>query len=311
MNDLALHIEYLLLRHDCVIVPGLGAFLAHRNEAYIDGETGLLMPPSRSLGFNAELTHSDGLLIGSVARRASVSFEAARAEVDRAVAAFTHQLREAGSMPVGELGMLSLSSDTDSLVFEPSADSTIVNMPLLGLAPVSLAALGDEAEPHVEIAAPRRRLRWGRAVKIAASIAIVLISVGVLFTRGSLPAADRHEYASIDSGIRTNVEKMMEAGVDEGISLSREIVLNIARPVETAPVAEPVRKAPGRYLLVVGSFPTGRAAERFIDGRAGLSVIEMDGNYRVYASSADTMNEARDAASSLASEYPSLWICRR
>ena len=311
MNDLALHIEYLLLRHDCVIVPGLGAFLAHRNGACFDSASGLLVPPARSLGFNAELTHSDGLLIGSVARRERVSFEAARVDVERTVASFSHQLHEAGSMPVGELGVLSVSAETDALVFEPAPESDMVNMPLLGLTPLALAPIGEETEHHVEPTVPRRRLRWGRAVKIAASIVIALVSLGVMFSRGTLPAADRHEYASMDSGIRTNVEKIIDNGMEQGLSLSREIVLNIACPApEPAKPVAGTASAPGRYILVVGSFPTAKAAERFIAGR-GLSVLEMDGNYRVYASSADNMNDARKAAGELASEYGSLWICRR
>ena len=39
MQELALHIEYLLKRHDCVIVPGFGAFLASRRRAAYSPES--------------------------------------------------------------------------------------------------------------------------------------------------------------------------------------------------------------------------------------------------------------------------------
>ena len=32
------HIEYLMLSHDCVVVPGFGAFIAQHNESIIPSE---------------------------------------------------------------------------------------------------------------------------------------------------------------------------------------------------------------------------------------------------------------------------------
>ncbi|MDE5735443.1 MAG: SPOR domain-containing protein, partial [Duncaniella sp.] len=119
MNTLALHIEYLLLRHDCVIVPGLGAFLVHRDEARLeDGRR--LLPPVRTLGFNSELTLNDGLLAGSVARRDSITYEAARQRIGQCVESFIHQLRESGTVPLGRLGTLSVSPESKGYIFEPA-----------------------------------------------------------------------------------------------------------------------------------------------------------------------------------------------
>ncbi|MDE6547663.1 MAG: SPOR domain-containing protein, partial [Muribaculaceae bacterium] len=47
MDILPLHIEYLLTRHDCVIVPGIGAFIATETEAFIDLENGVIRPRRR------------------------------------------------------------------------------------------------------------------------------------------------------------------------------------------------------------------------------------------------------------------------
>ncbi len=84
MIDLTAHIEYLLMNHDCVVAPGLGAFLAHETPARYDSESGQFMPPTRSLGFNQALTINDGLLAESVARRCGISLDSARAEIDTA-----------------------------------------------------------------------------------------------------------------------------------------------------------------------------------------------------------------------------------
>lgn len=312
MNDLALHIEYLLLRHDCVIVPGLGAFLAHSSGATLSADGLMLMPPGRSLGFNAELRHNDGLLAGSVARRRSLSCEAARVEVERCVESFLYQLHEAGVLPVGNLGTISVDSSTGALLFDPAVGNSVIALPVAGLENIALHPVADEPELPVAVSAPRRRVRFGRMVKTVASMIVALVVIGIAFNRSTLPAADRHELASIDSGLRGNLQSRVVPAEESPEVHSHEILLNIARPAsESAAPTTTLTPVQQRYLLVVGSFPTRAAAERFMNAENGLDVVEMDGNYRVYAATAATIAVAREQASALSSTYPNIWICRR
>lgn len=309
MNTLALHIEYLLLRHDCVIVPGLGAFLVHRDEARLeDGRR--LLPPVRSLGFNSELTLNDGLLAGSVARRDSITYEAARQRVSQCVESFVYQLRESGTVPVGRLGTLSYSPGTTGYIFEPAEDNFIANLPCLGLEPLTLAPLAepaaDETQEHV---VSRPRFRAGFMARVAASVVLLCVTVSIVIATSGLSLGGRTAMASIGSALTS--KSAAEPDIASDIPMSRDIVLNIALPEpEPVPVAADTSR-PDRYLLVVGSFPTEKAAVRFIDGRDGLSAIAMDGNYRIYAATAGTIGEAREKARELSSVYPSVWVCRR
>ena len=45
MIELAQHIEVLLLENDCVIVPGLGGFVAHYTPAMRVAEENVFLPP--------------------------------------------------------------------------------------------------------------------------------------------------------------------------------------------------------------------------------------------------------------------------
>ena len=65
MIELAKHIEVLLLENDCVIVPGLGGFIAHKRQAAYSIQKGEFMPPLRTIGFNPQLIMNDGLLVQS------------------------------------------------------------------------------------------------------------------------------------------------------------------------------------------------------------------------------------------------------
>lgn len=72
--EFARHIEILLLDNDCVIIPGLGGFVAHHISARYDEDDGLFLPPYRTLGFNPQLTLNDSLLAQSYADAYDISF---------------------------------------------------------------------------------------------------------------------------------------------------------------------------------------------------------------------------------------------
>ena len=65
MIELAKHIEVLLLENDCVIVPGLGGFIAHYRSSIYNKEMREFYPPVRTIGFNPKLVMNDGLLVQS------------------------------------------------------------------------------------------------------------------------------------------------------------------------------------------------------------------------------------------------------
>ena len=66
------HIEQaigdLLLRHNCVIVPAFGGFVAEQLSAKIDYDKGVMTPPRKALLFNKQLVSNDGLLINEFSR---------------------------------------------------------------------------------------------------------------------------------------------------------------------------------------------------------------------------------------------------
>lgn len=112
MYNLSLHIEYLLLRHDCVVVPGFGAFINVRQAATFDKNSGIWSPMTREVRFNCALVHDDGLLASSYARKNRVSFAEGR-ELLRADVHRLHEiLDEDSEVTLGQLGILQQNVDT-------------------------------------------------------------------------------------------------------------------------------------------------------------------------------------------------------
>jgi hypothetical protein len=78
MGTITSYITDLVHLHDCVIVPGLGAFVGNYKPSEINQEKGLFFPPKKEIGFNRSLQHNDGLLYDYIARCEGLSFNDAK-----------------------------------------------------------------------------------------------------------------------------------------------------------------------------------------------------------------------------------------
>ena len=108
----------LLHDHDCLIVPGLGGFVAHPVAARYDADKGEWVPPGRDVAFNAKLTVRDGLLEQEIRRATGCTNDAAAALIDSEVAALRGALQQGNTRDIPGLGRLYLN-DGGSIGFAP------------------------------------------------------------------------------------------------------------------------------------------------------------------------------------------------
>ncbi|MBP7243847.1 MAG: SPOR domain-containing protein, partial [Bacteroidia bacterium] len=69
-----LYISELLYVSDCVIIPGLGGFVANSRSAFLNPAQHTFSPPVRRIAFNASLRTNDGLLANYVSRREGITY---------------------------------------------------------------------------------------------------------------------------------------------------------------------------------------------------------------------------------------------
>lgn len=81
--DAAEIITGLLYEHDCVIIPGIGALVAGYRPAEINFARKAIYPPSKSLVFNTNLRHDDGLLASGLARDMDAGYDEAKQKVEK------------------------------------------------------------------------------------------------------------------------------------------------------------------------------------------------------------------------------------
>ena len=96
----------LLLRHNCVIIPGFGGFVAKQISARIDYKSGVLSPPSKSLLFNRQLINNDGLLISELALQDDISYNEATDKINQLVASWNAELSAGNRVSIDRVGFL-------------------------------------------------------------------------------------------------------------------------------------------------------------------------------------------------------------
>lgn len=119
MIELSKHIEYLLLKHNCVIVPNLGGFVTQYIPARLIAEENLYLPPCRNIGFNPQLTLNDGLLAQSYMQAYDTSYPETVRLIEEAVSKAKEELQEKGELELHGIGRLILSID-GKYDFEPN-----------------------------------------------------------------------------------------------------------------------------------------------------------------------------------------------
>lgn len=111
MIELERHIEILLLGNDCVIVPGLGGFVAHHVNARFDSNDNMFLPPLRTLGFNQQLKMNDSLLAQSYVEAYDISYPTAIQRIENDVKTMLKCIEEKGHYELNGIGTLKINNE--------------------------------------------------------------------------------------------------------------------------------------------------------------------------------------------------------
>lgn len=330
MISILQHIQYLILHHDCVVVPGLGAFVARYVGASFTPDGTSLTAPGRELGFNALLSHDDGLLTGSVTRREGVSYECARSAVEREVELIHRRLRHEGSVSLDRIGILSLNGH-GAIEFAPAAESAIHSLPFCGFTTLTLHPAAQHTEETqepiiLEVDTRKNRKNWlgQRAISALKYAASVAVAFGIGLTMLTPLSPDNVDKASLSAPI----EKVVNLDDDNANEYAnREIKLYVPDAEEATAVVPMKTAANGtvdlsqnyasapKYYVIVASTTSLKEARRYVrhnsTAKYPLQILPADGRYRVFAASGDDfekMSAFRNTDAAFAKANPNAWV---
>ena len=184
--DIAAHIGQLVLEHECVIIPGLGAFLTNYHAAEINHHQHWIKPPSRNLVFNAQLNTNDGLLAHHLSERLDISYKTSLLLLEVFSTYCQRDLAEGKQIAFGDLGVLDKNIH-NKLEFYPNTTINY-NEDAFGLKPMAIQSI--ERKPDFSLQAPIQKkeinLSATKVISLNTSalrkIAAVLIPMAILVT---------------------------------------------------------------------------------------------------------------------------------
>ncbi len=112
------YISELLYQYDCVIVPGLGGFVANYKPATIQPIQHTFSPPSKSISFNKNLNNNDGLLANLIAQKENISFDVVIKRIEEYVLTIHRDLKLKKRVLLTDVGTLFLDAENRTQ-FEP------------------------------------------------------------------------------------------------------------------------------------------------------------------------------------------------
>ena len=303
------HIEYLMMRHDCVAIPGWGAFIANDDTACYDEEHGVMERPRRHIGFNANVSHNDGLLAQSIVRREGISYDEAMRLIGDSVTSFRQQLSMGSEVSMGRLGYFKRNADEHTEFVPFQGDQACDRY--YGLTDLSIKTVSElereqaEQESAAAAVVPSGRNWFSRkATQIAASAA-VLIGLGVLLSTPII--VDRsHNMASMAPEVSAPQSQQLGTDVQQGV------VPQGIEMVESNPTIASVGNTTGKYYMVIATLRNQQELDAFKAKYASLvplmKLLDYKGYTCVYVARSDNYDTLMGLRSELPERLQDIWI---
>lgn len=336
------NIQNLLYRHDCIILPGFGGFVANYKPAKVDYDRSFFSPPSKEISFNSQLQHNDGLLISDVSRSSGLAYIDAKKNVDEYVSEIKSKLEKGKKVVLEELG--SFHFDKESLLqFEPDRSRNYL-VDSFGLTSFEFSELEEYdvrkriQTKQVAKASPttnRRKIirRVLIAVPILVALVVIPLKTNILSPKKDYLSMDPFNQTELSNTSTSITKNELTTKKVDSASLVPEIKEQESKPgdeiksedSETEILSEDLNENNNtatnssvispQYYIIAGSFESEINATRLHtnlvkDGYSSKVMDASNGFYRVALSGFSNYWEAKKGMLEFKENYPNeaYWI---
>ena len=278
MQKLENHIENLLRKHDFVIIPAFGGFVASEESAQM--QNGYLLPPCKTIGFNPDLTYNDGLLAQEIAKTEGMSLIEANNYIAEKVEKLNTTLKNFKHLSFSSIGTFHLNGEKVS--FEPTQTNNLLKSSF-GLQAFYFPEITSNAVSLSEKVKAKEQVKQAKVVRsfnyVAACVAAILL---LLF----IP-------------VNFNQKQVVYRATFVPITALEEVVI-------TPEVEEEIVCTP--YHVVIGSFNTQAKALKFLSnlpkGLKDSKIVYSDNRFRIITDSYETEDLGNLGIQQIAKKYP-------
>ena len=285
------YISDLLYRHECVVIPELGALLTRTVSASMDAHSHTFFPPRKVLSFNENVQTNDGLLVKYISDVERIPYEKALKKVLKKVRTLKSYMAGGETVVFEAIGDFRLN-DEGKLVFEPFKDlnylthafgleavvsPAILRTPVEVRDQTKVVPIGDRSENKTRLPL----LRY-------ASVAILALTMGGWLTSNYyLDQIESHNLAA-----QQEADKVIQNKVQEATFV-------IDNPLPT--VTFKVDQQSGNFHVVAGAFRYEANCNKKLKQLQALGFnarkigVNAYGLHQVVYSSYETRSEAQRA----------------
>ena len=302
------YISQLLYRHQCVTVPGFGAFLTEIQSAHLHENTHSFYPPKKLISFNPHLKNNDGLLANHIATAEKTTYEKAVASIESEVVIWKSILQVNERFTLKNVGELYLNSEKN-MVFTPSENINYLKESFGLNSFVSPAVKRETYKLEAEIIeekapiifTPEARAKSRPYLKYAAIFVLALTATGSIGYK-----LHENHVAEQTLIVESAVEKQVQNKIQEATFLISTPIPSVTLTVKEEKLAYHIvagvfsneENAQKAYLDLVNS---GFKARRIAPNRHGNFPV-LYGSYATYAEAQQAKTEIRKSTN------PDAWL---
>ena len=334
MENLVKNISRLIAHHNCVIMPGVGAFLAHRVPACYNATEKVFMPPHRALAFNPQVTVDDALLLSEYMGDGTMSYEEANECLHSDIDALRLKLADTGILYFGDLGTFKMDID-GKISFTPNENS--IDDPYnYGFEPLAIAPLKELKKKDIVI-------KRSNISKYISAVAAAIVAIFVLIPIGSSIYNDDTQlsvagFAPVEKSVRPVAVTPVSDAVCEIAPVEETVTAHIFTTADVAPVVEATQQADiqasatevaveetangvqevakeisKQYSIIVASTPNPDKAQLAITElsrkmQADYKVVQGDRRFRIAIESYETEADANAALERIQATFSDAWV---
>lgn len=326
----------LLFKHDCVIVPGLGGFVANPKGATVHPGRHTFNPPYKAILFNRSLNSNDGLLVNEIAKELKISYAESLQAINAFVREANTSLRDKHKVVFPELGYL--QADVEGNVYFTQDSGVNYLLDAFGLdefqslpvvktdRAIQRTTVKVDRGP-LPITKSRKRTTNKSVVYGGIALALVLGALSFFVNLGISGDFDMASFTFDNNRAHVTATPWPKNDIPE-ISIRPTVIVDslandsanvIVEPVKTI-VEEPapvVSNTGNQYFVVAGCFEDYHNAEKYIkilkgDGiTASIADKKNTKLYKVYLASFSKMSEAKNYVTTLGDSLAAtVWIYR-
>jgi len=269
-------IKDLLYSNDCVVLPGLGGFIAKYRGASLNSSLHTIHPPQKTIGFNSQIKENDGLLVSALCALNNCTYAEGKSELEAWVKEQSNTLLRGEKISWKGIGIL-FQDRLGKIQFIPDSKGNF-SLESFGLEKIILVPVERKIEEPItaEVSVLEKRAEQGSKWiwKAAAVLALPILGVGIFALSHKIESTD-WQYASFKLfGTKSRVAEYKPAvtrtlptyNVTEETDLLpapsiSETSETVATPIEETDVVSTGKK---KYEIIVGAFAVPDNAKRLV-----------------------------------------------